>query len=755
MLIANEQYQIMIDTWFKKDLEKIFDTHPIVVFIDESKEAAFLLEEVKNNYQLFNTANEIDELKIKYEIEKNFDTQKKHLIYTNTAKEQLKFIREYCETNGSVEIKHLDRYIKEKVVTHLNINLHLEKEELIAAAKVSLGKDQTYWMNLSHNGASEIFNLEKELLPFLDNPKTYLDKYDKAVQELFFKKVNELIGQVYISKLPATLASEVVFHLFDGLVNNNPNKVLLDVYNNWLDSKTYQKSFDGYLKKYKIETKTEIFNSHPSHPFRVLDELWLEDLGKNINNKSYNINFLPKINQRITSKAVNHLGITFWKNIKTLLEFDEKNINQIASYNECVTFYTNHFYRLDKAIRELYTEFLDRKNLIEPVQAYYKNYAVIFLDKWFKYIEEYKSNQTGKLQEIIDSNPSKTAIVVGDGVSYEFAQDIIEKVSKEYTLSKKHQYIFAGLPSETEHNMSQLYIDTGKVLAKKQDRETYILNQNKDKSIGFIDLEMVNENTDKEHYLICSYKDPDKLGETYQQKALKYFAQVADLYATKIEQLLKNGYQNVYLVTDHGFVLTGILENSDKIEVDFKQNVNKSERFIRTEEKQNIDTHLLIEKEVKYANFNYCYFAKRLGPFKTPGVYGYSHGGMSPQETIIPFLKWSNENNIQDQLQVAITNKKELNDVTGDLFSIILKATATSSDLFSSERKVIILFFANNKNINESDIITISKGTELKKEFRFGSNAEIEVKIVDAFTKEQLDKVIVKQNKARDLGGLL
>jgi hypothetical protein len=745
----------MIDTWFKKDLEKTFNTHQIVVFIDESKEAAFLLEEVKNKYQLYNTANEIDELKVKYEIEKKGDEGAKYLIYTNTPKEQLKFIREYCETNGSIEIKHLDRYIKEKVATHLNINLHLEKEELIAAAKISLGKDQTYWMNLSHNGASEIFNLEKELLPFLDNPKTYLDKYDKAVQELFFKKVNELIGQVYISKLPSTLATEVVFHLLDGLVNNNPNKVLLDVYNNWLDSKTYQKSFDVYLKKYKLEPKTEIFNCHPSHPFKEIDELWLEELGKNINNKGYCINFLPKINQRISSKAIHHLDINFWKQIKILLEFDEKNINQIASYNECVSFYTNHFYKLDKAIRELYTQFLDRKNLMEPLQGYYKNYAVIFLEKWFKYIEEYQSNQTGKLQEIIDNNPAKTAIVVGDGVSFEFAHDIIEKVSKEYTLSKEHQYIFAGLPSETEHNMSQLYLDSGAVVSKKQDREAYILNQNKDKSIGFIDLEKVNETTDKEHYLICSYKDPDKLGETYQQKALKYFDQVAGIFAAKIEQLLKNGYQNVYLVTDHGFVLTGILENSDKIEVDFKGNVDKKERFIRTEDRQNVDTNLLIEKEVVYNNFNYCYFAKRLGPFKTTGVYGFSHGGLSPQETIIPFLKWSNDNNTQDQLQVIIANKKDLNDVTGDLFSIVLKTTSATSSLFSSERKVMILFFANNKNINESDIITIEKDSEIKKEFRFGSNATIEVKIVDAITKEQLDKVIVKQNKARDLGGLL
>lgn len=745
----------MIDTWFKKDLEKIYNTHQIVVFVDESKEANFLLDCVKNNYTVYSTASELEELKVKYEIEKNRDKATKFLIYTTTPKEQLKFVREYCETNGCVEIKYFQNYIKEKVLSNLNLNLHLEKEELLSAAKVSLGKDQTYWINLSHNGANEIFNLEKELLPFLDNPKTYLTKYDKTVQAIFFKKINELIGQTYVTKPATTLATEVVNCLLDGLANNTPDKVLLAVYNNWLDSKSYQNSFDSYLKKYSPAAKSEIFAIHPSHPFKEIDELWLEELGKNLSNRSYILNFIPKINQRIASKAVKHLDITFWSHVKTLLEFDEKNINQLASLAECVSFYIHHFYKLDKAIRELYTLFLDKENLIEPLQAYYKNYAVLFLDKWFKYIADYKSNQTGKIQEIIDQNPQKTAIIVGDGLSFEFGQDIISKVSKEYTLAKDNQYLFAGLPSETEHNMSQLYVDTGKVVAKKQDREAYILKQNPNKNIGFIELESVNETTDKDHYLICSYKDPDKLGETYQQKALKYFGQVSDLYASKIEQLLKNGYQNVFLVTDHGYVLTGILENSDKIEVDFQGKVNKSERFIRTEDSQSIDDHLLVEKEVKYGEFNYCYFAKRLGPFKTPGVYGFSHGGLSPQETIIPYLKWSRESNEQEELQISITNKKELNDVTGDLYAVNLKATSIATGLFTNERKILMLFFSNNEKINESDIITIQKDEVIKKEYRMGSHSEIEIKILDAVTKEQLDKTLVKQNKSRDLGGLL
>ena len=68
---------------------------------------------------------------------------------------------------------------------------------------------------------------------------------------------------------------------------------------------------------------------------------------------------------------------------------------------------------------------------------------------------------------------------------------------------------------------------------------------------------------------------------------------------------------------------------------------------------------------------------------------------------------------------------------------------------------MILLFFSNGKEINKSDIITIAKGEEIKKEYQFDDNANIEIKVLDINTKEQLDKASVSQNKARDLGGLL
>ena len=144
------------------------------------------------------------------------------MIYTQIAKKQLTFVREYCETSGYVEIRYLHNYIKTKVLNTLNLNINLPDNDLVAAAKVSVGKDRTYWMDLSHKGASEIFDLDKELLPFVHDPKYYeTKKYDEQLRETFFRKINELLGQEYIQKPAATLADEVVSSMLNGLAANN------------------------------------------------------------------------------------------------------------------------------------------------------------------------------------------------------------------------------------------------------------------------------------------------------------------------------------------------------------------------------------------------------------------------------------------------------------------------------------------------------------------------------------------------------
>lgn len=463
---------------------------------------------------------------------------------------------------------------------------------------------------------------------------------------------------------------------------------------------------------------------------------------------------LAKLRQRNLSREAQALGICFWSDVIALLEFDPKDIAYLSSFTECVEFYKKHFCKLDTAIRNLYAEFLNRKELLEPFQELYKGHVSIFLDKWFKHWNGYKETQTGILQRIVDqAGGLKTAVIVGDGVAYEIAELIAAKVKGRANL--KRDSILADIPSETENNMSRIYMANGVTEAVQSNREKYLAAQNPDVTFDFIRLDEVTEEERPGQVLICTYKDIDEMGEKLQQSALKYFQKTIDFFAEKITLLLASGYAKVYLITDHGFVLTGLLSDADKIAVSPQGDFEKAERYIRTEIKQTNLTLALIEAKKSYKQFSYLYFSRNINPFKTPGLYGFSHGGVSPQELVTPYFCWERSGASAASLSVSIENKGDLKDVTGELFSIKIQSDKDADDFFSMDRKIYLVFFANKTQVNKSDVFTIQRDERVTKEYTFDGHSELEVHLLDAATKQQLDRAVVKQNKDRDLGGLL
>lgn len=745
----------MIDKWFKSDLQNIYRQHNVAVFIDESGDAEFLLKSVEDDYTFYHADSELEELHVKYLIEKAQPCKEMFLIYTTTKKDDLKFIREYCETCGCLEIRYLQNYIKDKIHKTLNLNINLSKEEVIAAAKVSVGKDATYWMDISHKGAAEIFDLEKELLPFIHDPDAYSkEKYDDQLREIFYMKVNELLGQENIDKPAQTLANEIVKTMLNGLAEGNCNKILESVYQSWLDSVSYKSSFKDYLRNFTFSNDLDIWNVCINHPFREIDELWLAEIGNNIAYKTKTHEILLKLRKRNQNRQAQALGIIFWKDVIVLLEFDPKDIAYLSSFGECVDFYKKHFYKLDTAIRNLYTEFLNNRQLLEPFQDIYKEYVSIFLDQWFKHWSGYRESQTGTLQRIIEAaNGAKTAVIVGDGVAYEIAEKVAEKVKGSAKLIKNS--IIADIPSETENNMSRLYMDNGITEAVQSNREKYLKAQNPNLVIDFIRLDEFADEVLPGQFLICTYKDLDDMGEKLQQKALKYFSETIDFFADKISALIESGYSKVYLITDHGFVLTGILSESDKVSFSVNDHSLKSERYIWAKEKQANLIGSCIEIDKKYKEFNYLYLFKGINPFKTRGVYGFSHGGATPQEVITPYFCWESAIVSQSDLSVEIVNKNSLLNVTGEIYQIQIKAADGGRGISNFQRRMFIVFFSDKKQISKTDVFQIDMGKLLNKDYTFDGYASIEAHLLDADTKELLDKAAIKKNNDRDLGGLL
>lgn len=74
---------------------------------------------------------------------------------------------------------------------------------------------------------------------------------------------------------------------------------------------------------------------------------------------------------------------------------------------------------------------------------------------------------------MIKNTSKKIAIIVGDGVRYEVADSVASRVASDISVDKK--FMYAGLPSETEHNMSALYTNFNMVeLGPRSSGKSYI-----------------------------------------------------------------------------------------------------------------------------------------------------------------------------------------------------------------------------------------------------------------------------------------
>lgn len=745
----------MIDKLFLEEIDKQLKQRKRVVVVDPSASCTFLIKLAEEKgYTVLRTDPNLSEewQRVKEELFLRYEAEKEHqnenvIFYAVRQKDNLSFLFDYCFTHGCVDLTHPSEWIKKRLFSATGLQVNMDDQTLLTAAKVSIGKDPAWWEKILR-GLEEPISIENELLPFLSDPQKYFLDKDQDVKRLFEEKLFELLGQPYTEKPPQILAKEVANILFEQLLNNTINSQLLNIYHKWLDSNTYADKLNQYIENYHIDTSVNIWNVHPDHCFSEIDRKQLEEIVKNFRNRNFVKDKLKKIKRRLKSSWAKRFVPKWWESVIVLFEFDTKPLSACNSLKKTVDFYTRSFYKIDRAIRYLYEQFINEEQIIRPLQEHYESLNAQLLVHWFENICEYKSNQQGFLVNLIKNASPKTAVIVGDGIRYEMAESIAEKLSSNCRVEKS--IIFAGIPSETEHNMSALYSYDGGIIKLQKDREKRLIDLS-GKKITFLNLEQLNHSVDAD-YIVLTYKDIDSAGEKMQLGALKLFSEFETVLTEKIRLLIKLGYK-VHLITDHGFVLTGLLDESDKIEVDVKGKKEVHERYIRTVERQNKPDWLEFEK--KYDNYNYVYVAKNSRPFKSVGVYGFAHGGITPQEVILPHFVFEEVKPSFKELEVKISNKKNLQEVVGENFGIKITASGEAGSLFPPPRKVQILIYADNENYNSSNIIEMEPGKTESFEFSFAGHDIVKAILVDVRTKEQLDSVEIKKSAARDLDGLL
>lgn len=746
----------MIDKWILEDINYGLSKRKRMVLLDPNGLADFLLpiierKQIKilqtnkqNNYEWQKVK---EELFLRYEAENSFKTDNV-LFYVTRPKSELSFLFDYCFTHGCIDLSNPSEWIKKKLFDSTGIQIKMDGSELLTAAKLSIDKDIAWWKRILQN-LEDLLEIDEVLIPFLSSPENHFKGLAPDVKKLFEEKLFELIGQPYRSIPADSLANEVVYFLFNQLLNNSVSDQMLSIYHKWADSNVYSKALDEYVEKFNVGSDVNIWNVHPDHCFLSIDIRQLKDICSNYRNRGFVNDKLKHLKPRINHTNIKKYVPAWWSDIVNISEFENRTLSTCKDFNQLVTFYTTKFHYLDRAIRNIYSEFINEVEIVRPLQEHYESLNHELLQHWFEFSGQFKSNQQGYLSDLISKSDPGIAVIVGDGVRYEIGAYIASQLKNKAKATL--DYMLADMPSETEHNMSALYVGEDKVLPVHKDRESELMSKS-GKEITFMNLESLHYGI-KVDYLVLTYKDIDSAGEKLQLGALKLFSEFENVLIEKIQLLLKIGYREVHLITDHGFVLTGLLSESDKIEIKIDGRKDIGERFIRTELNQNNSD--LIGFNRAYQDFNYVYAAKSHRPFKSKGVYGYAHGGFTPQEIIIPNFVFRKEIQSSKGLGVSILNKSSLNDVVGNLFVIKISAEKNVNDLFSASRKVQVILYSDNVPLSTSNIIEVEPGEISSLEFSFSNKTEILAVLVDANNQEQLDSITIKKSNARDLGGLL
>ena len=735
----------MIDKWLVNDIEAALAVQGRAVLTDAKGEGKFLLGFLPDDVVLLDVAStDLAEIKAKYEAETHH-ADEKVVFYTHRSKNNLTFLLEYAETANCVVLDDMETYIRKHLFAATGINTQLPKAELLVAAKLGKGKDLNWWKSVAM-GLVKPMDTDKFLLDLLASPAQTTQDMDTDVWRLFSEEVFAMMGKPYTEQPASMLAQTVMDAIFDGLENNSISAELLAIYNRCAGSHTMDKVMADYIARYADQLKgINPLKAHPNHPFTALDNRLFMQLSKAVENGEFLGEYVQFIDARTKSKHATSYKAEWLEDVKTLVEFKNGDLYKIKSLQDFAVYYRDTFAKLDTAVRHLYAAWLHDEKVLRPFQFLYEQAEKELLDKWFSLAKDYEPSQQGLLKEKL-SQEGRIAILVCDGLRLEIAETI-----DQHSKSKVgNDFAFTMLPSVTENGMSALFGCDGVELSA-QNRYTHLKSELP--GVEVMDADKFNSSVTARQ-LVLMYGDIDQVGEKKQLAGLKDINNYEKEIAEKIETLLGMGYNKVYVTADHGFVITGILDEADKIPVPKGEMMKLEERFSLAHEVLIPGNSVpLVARHDNFLGSEYQYYAQSDKPFRTKGAYGYAHGGFTPQECLVPVYEFGKDAS-EEVLDVKITNKKDLQAVGGQYFKLKLQAEQAADNVFKQERRMEIQLFDGDK-LQSKQVVTIKQGQLLdNNEFEMASSGKMKVVLVDAATKQQIDFCEVKASAARDLDDL-
>ncbi|NPE28176.1 BREX-1 system phosphatase PglZ type A [Methanococcoides sp. SA1] len=440
-------------------------------------------------------------------------------------------------------------------------------------------------------------------------------------------------------------------------------------------------------------------------------------------------------------------------------EFGEENLSD-QNLNQFFRNYTERYYLMDHYYRKFYYHYdKDKqkeslKTTREGIEKLYNNRLLDkLLTRWSELISKEMDSRWNielidrqdefyklYIKNIIGRNDKdKIAVIISDAMRYEVAAELQEVLNKDTRGTLELKYMTGSIPSYTklgmasllphqklEYNNKNVFADgistegianRGKILEKMTPDSI---------AINYEDLMKLKQNEAREKFkgirLFYIYHDKiDKRGESSASEHDLFDATEDTISDVKkiIEKLTNFQILNNLIVTaDHGFIYQrDELESVDKVETnDFDKDkmIASSKRFILSEE--NIDLMNVHKFNMDYVinsengNEMFAYVPQADLRFKMQGPNkNFVHGGASPQEIVVPVLKYS-YNKTADldrkgikhgKVGVIITNPNRK--ITSSPFSINILQTDKVTEKLLPRRFKVALWDRDGDEFKVSD----------------------------------------------------
>ena len=425
------------------------------------------------------------------------------------------------------------------------------------------------------------------------------------------------------------------------------------------------------------------------------------------------------------------------------LAFGKIKNYKLSTPGEYVQNYSWDWYELDRAYRIAVEKFYavekdEDRQIAEVIKAQLNaDYAVKVNECNVAWTECLKSSGKGlnglalypfqyKFAEKVKDESIKHAVIVSDGLRYEVAKEIEERIN-----SGRHkatlQPCLAMLPSETKyckpvllpHQSAQFY-NGGDACDIRIDDKWAVTMENRNDILAYYHPEGCCVSTEKllqmtqferralfkkplvyiYHDCVDSASHGDKTGKDVVESCRKAVEDLTQLIAS-----LHSSYNvgDVWLVSDHGFLMNDVVfEDKDKIPVPSGENAReRTSRYYLTDSDAEVHgiTKFALKDVSEMADDIKVAVPNGTARLAAHGGYVYAHGGASLQEVVIPMLhSQCLRPDVREKVSVSLVETK-LQVISSQLKFKLLQNEVASPSV--QGRTVVCALFAGDKVVSQ------------------------------------------------------